>query len=179
MLYYLLKHQEVNQLPRDIKLCPCPGQCDLQDSHCKSKPLKYFASAPEKCLFAAIFKGNKKGFVLNYCISGSLVIQSTILLSSLFRDISNHWSLCFLTVLLQSVSMQQSEVNGYLWKQTLWASSLIPQIDEGSLSALSVSSVQFSRSVVSHSLRPHESQHARPPCPSPTPRVHSDSRPSS
>ena len=37
------------------------------------------------------------------------------------------------------------------------------------------SSVQFSRSVVSDSLRPHESQHARPPCPSPTPRVHSDS----
>ena len=42
-----------------------------------------------------------------------------------------------------------------------------------------VDSVQFSRSVVSDSLRPHESQHARPPCPSPTPRVHSDSRPSS
>ena len=38
-------------------------------------------------------------------------------------------------------------------------------------------SVQFSRSVVSDSLWPHESQHARPPCPSPTPRVHSDSRP--
>ena len=37
--------------------------------------------------------------------------------------------------------------------------------------------VQFSRSVMSDSLRPHESQHARPPCPSPTPRVHSDSRP--
>ena len=37
--------------------------------------------------------------------------------------------------------------------------------------------VQFSRSVVSDSLRPHESQHARPPCLSPTPRVHSDSRP--
>jgi len=42
-----------------------------------------------------------------------------------------------------------------------------------------VSSVQFSRSVMSNSLRPHESQHTRPPCPSPTPRVHSDSRPSS
>ena len=41
------------------------------------------------------------------------------------------------------------------------------------------SSVQFSCSVVSDSLRPHESQHARPPCPSPTHRVHSDSRPSS
>jgi len=41
------------------------------------------------------------------------------------------------------------------------------------------SSVQFSCSVVSDSLWPHESQHARPPCPSPTPGVHSDSRPSS
>ena len=41
------------------------------------------------------------------------------------------------------------------------------------------SSVQFSHSVLSNSLRPHESQHARPPCPSPTPGVHSDSRPSS
>ena len=39
--------------------------------------------------------------------------------------------------------------------------------------------VQFSRSVVSDSLRPHESQHARPPCPTPTPGVHPDSNPSS
>ena len=37
------------------------------------------------------------------------------------------------------------------------------------------SSVQVSRSVVSDSLWLHESQHARPPCPSPTPRVHSNS----
>ena len=41
------------------------------------------------------------------------------------------------------------------------------------------SSVQFSRSVMSYSLWPHESQHARPPCPLSTPRVHSDSRRSS
>ena len=41
------------------------------------------------------------------------------------------------------------------------------------------SSVQFSRLVVSSCLQPHESQHARPPCPSPTPGVHSDSCPSS
>ena len=40
-------------------------------------------------------------------------------------------------------------------------------------------SVQFSHSVVSDSLRPHELQHARPPYPSPTPWVHPDSRPSS
>ena len=39
------------------------------------------------------------------------------------------------------------------------------------------SSVQFSHSVVSDSLWPHESQHARPPCPSPTPGVCSNSRP--
>ena len=39
------------------------------------------------------------------------------------------------------------------------------------------SSVQFSRSVMSNSLRPHESQHTWPPCPSPTPGVHSHSGP--
>ena len=38
---------------------------------------------------------------------------------------------------------------------------------------------QFSHSVVSDSLRPHELQHARPPCPSSTPGVHSNSSPSS
>ena len=40
-----------------------------------------------------------------------------------------------------------------------------------------ITSVQFSHSVVSNSLRPHESQHARPPCPSPTPGVHPNSCP--
>ena len=44
---------------------------------------------------------------------------------------------------------------------------------------MTISSVQFCCSVVSDSLRPHESQRARPPCPSPTLGVHSDSRPSS
>ena len=42
-----------------------------------------------------------------------------------------------------------------------------------------IRSDQISRSVVSDSLRPHESQHARPPCLSPIPRVHWDPRPSS
>jgi len=44
---------------------------------------------------------------------------------------------------------------------------------------LRIVSVQFSCSVMSDSLRPHESQHARPPCPSPSPGVHSNSCPSS
>ena len=42
-----------------------------------------------------------------------------------------------------------------------------------------ISSVQFSRSVVSNSLQPHELKHARPPCPSPTPGVHPNPCPSS
>ena len=42
-----------------------------------------------------------------------------------------------------------------------------------------ISSIQFSRSAMSNSLQPHESQHARSPCPSSTPRVHPNSSPSS
>jgi len=62
---------------------------------------------------------------------------------------------------------------------TIWI-SVVPNKQRGykNLKFL-FSSVQFSRSVVSDSVRPHESQHTRPPCPSPTPEVHSDSRPSS
>ena len=56
-----------------------------------------------------------------------------------------------------------------------WAS----QLNSLGLAFLICSPAQFSRSLVSDSLRPHESQHARPPCPPPTSRVHPDSRPSS
>ena len=47
--------------------------------------------------------------------------------------------------------------------------------DDENFQFFQFSSVQFIHSVVSDSLQPHESQHARPPCPSPTSRVHSDS----
>ena len=58
--------------------------------------------------------------------------------------------------------------------QGTWVWSLVGQLRP------SVSqSVQFNHSVVSDSLPPHESQHARPPCPSPTPRVNPNSWPSS
>ena len=53
------------------------------------------------------------------------------------------------------------------------------QKQDWELTMAQISSVQFSCSVVSDSLWPHELQHARHPCPSPTPGVHSDSRPSS
>ena len=47
------------------------------------------------------------------------------------------------------------------------------------LTPVRISSVQFNHSVVSDSLQPHELQHTRPPCPSPTPGVYSNSCPSS
>ena len=67
------------------------------------------------------------------------------------------------------------------WWGCLYVQNISKDITQNITCSLSVqfSSVQFSRSVVSDSLRPHESQHARPSCPSPTPGVHSDSCPSS
>ena len=63
--------------------------------------------------------------------------------------------------------------NNFLWDEFIfWLFILL------SFFHYSFSSVQFSRSVVSDCLWPHELQHTRPPCPSPTPRVHSDSHPS-
>ena len=59
------------------------------------------------------------------------------------------------------------------FKSQLWSRNINIQMN------IQFSSVHFSRSVVSDSLWPHESQHARPPCPSPTPGVHSNSCPSS
>ena len=56
---------------------------------------------------------------------------------------------------------------------------MIPEFALGLQSLIVVSSVQFSRSVVSDSLQRHVLQHARPPCPSPSPGVHPNSCPSS
>ena len=83
-----------------------------------------------------------------------------------------------------------SSVHGILQAEILqWIAILFsresswPRIEPG-FSALQVDSLpsepplsQFRRSVVSDSLRPHEPQHARPPCPSPTPGVHPNSCP--
>ena len=64
--------------------------------------------------------------------------------------------------------------------QQIWKTQQWPQDWKRSILFQSpIMKVQFSHSVLSDSLRPHESQHARPPCPSPTPGVHPDSRPSS
>ena len=66
-----------------------------------------------------------------------------------------------------------------LQSQTKWICSFYSAVRAISMQPTPICaanySVQFSRSVVPDSLQPHESQHARPPCPSPTPRVHPNS----
>ena len=66
-----------------------------------------------------------------------------------------------------------------------WSSALLERRLEGTphggvmFNHICISSVQFNRSVMSNSLQPHGPQHARPPCPSPTPKVYPSSCPSS
>ena len=79
-----------------------------------------------------------------------------------------HWQVGSLPLNHQGSPVMCVVLSKLLWWWPCWG----PMLD-----CLQFSSVQSS--VMSNSLRPHELQHARPPCPSPTPGVHSDSRPSS
>ena len=75
-------------------------------------------------------------------------------------------------VFLPGESHEHRSLLGY----SLWGckeSNMTEQLTQASNSRC-LSSVQFSRSVVSNSLRPHEQQHSRPPCLSPTPGVYSN-----
>jgi len=100
---------------------------------------------------------------------GSLSIRTSSEYSRLISSSTDWFGLC----------AAQGTLKGLLQHDNLKASVL--QCSAFIMAQLShpYSSVQFSRSVVSDSLRPHELQHARPPCPSPTPGVHSNSCPSS
>ena len=74
--------------------------------------------------------------------------------STLFQQTENTWySLSFLHLLISRIISENASHPGYC-----------PQLNSSDLY---------------DSLRPHESQHTRPPCPSPTPGVHSNSHPSS
>ena len=86
------------------------------------------------------------------------------------------------------VFVESGSILGTIWfsvgrmviSSSLFPTDLLPSHLSLSVQFSSVaqfSSDQFSHSVVSDSLQPHESQHARPPCPSLSPGVHSDSRP--
>ena len=86
------------------------------------------------------------------------------------------------TFLLHSVALTPF-VNSFLFNMDLWTLYSTPLIYLNICTLIShhlsycQSVSQFSRSVVSDSLRPGELQHTRPPCPSPTARVHSNSCP--
>ena len=80
---------------------------------------------------------------------------------------------------LKSLLQHHSSTASILWCSTFFIVQLShPYMTTGKTIALT-QSLQFSHLVVSNSLRPHESQHTRPPCPSPTSGVYSDSCPSS
>ena len=90
------------------------------------------------------------------------------------------WMPCFFTL---SYCFPELAHQAHLWKsqglpgQEGRPRGIITASHVNSILSHQLSSVQFSHSVVSDSSRPHESQHARPPCPSPTPGVHSNSCP--
>ena len=101
-------------------------------------------------------------FAWNVPLVSLIFSKRSLVFPILFFPLSLHWSLrkaflSFLAILWNSA---------FRWIYLFF--SLLP-----------FSSVQSSHSLVSDSLQPHESQHTKPPCPSPTPRVHSNSCPSS
>ena len=80
--------------------------------------------------------------------------------------------------------LKKAQVKVYQLSQNKWAALGYPRWRKGIVMSLTVNelnslrcSFQFSHSVVSESLWPHGLQHARPPCPSPTPGVYSNSCP--
>ena len=95
------------------------------------------------------------------------IIKNHLKTKTLVSPYKAHVTLC---VFLSSVTLNQ------FYSHVIWFYSFQHQSQLKSIFSY-FQSVQFSRSVMSDSLRHHESQHARPPCPSPTPRVHSNSRP--
>ena len=93
---------------------------------------------------------------------------------------------CFCWLYRASPSLAAKNIINLISVLTIWwcpcAESSLVLLEEGVcyqcvLFIMCISPVR--RSVVSNTLRPHESQHTRPPCPSPTPRVYSNSHPSS
>ena len=83
---------------------------------------------------------------------------------------SNKTSLFMLWHLCKTVMLGKIEGKRRGWRTMRWLNGITDPMDM-------FSSVQFSHSVVSNSLRPHEPQHTRPPCPSPTTGVHAKPRP--
>ena len=80
---------------------------------------------------------------------------------------------------VHGVTKNQVRPNHFQFSPFFCTSKKLDLIPNSKDCGILMGSVQFSRSVVSDSLRPHELQHTRPPCPTPTPGVHSNSDSSS
>ena len=123
--------------------------------------------------FCSSFFSSKLWFSVLACRSLQLWRQYFVLWSH-FSNVpkNSYWIFQFVQISL------------FFWTEGYLPNSLYARLETRSLvlffkKYLIIRSDQISLSVMSDSLRPHESQHARLPCPSPTPRVHSKSRPSS
>ena len=78
------------------------------------------------------------------------------------------------------VFLVRGKMQEYIWVKYMYTSDKLKKCKIKSSEVITLLRVsQFSHSVVSDSLQPHELQHSRPPCPSPTSGVHSNSCPSS
>ena len=105
---------------------------------------------------------------LNCFFFPQLRTTSAVVVSVTCRfSVMENMSFSFVGVYLWVVYMS------HLWKKVILLNTKAKCLEND------IRSDQISCSVMSNSLRPHESQHTRPPCPSPTPGVHPDSRPSS
>ena len=109
------------------------------------------------------------------CMSYLCILQINPLSVAWFADIFSHSVGCIFILFMVSFAVQKllSLIRCHLFI------FIFITVEAGSQEGDMELFFQFSCSVVSDSLRPHELQHARPLCPSPTPGVHSNSRPSS
>ena len=103
-------------------------------------------------------------FLIHSSADGHLCFQVLAIVNSATVNIGVHMSL---SVLVSSMCMPSSGIAGSYGSSI---SSFLRNLH--TVLHSSISSVQFSRSVVSDTLRPHELQHARPSCSSPIPGVH-------
>ena len=102
-----------------------------------------------------------------------MIIILTTLSSSLCHTANSHWlSILYLVMCFLNLSCPFPPLLCQVCSICLWLYCCPKNRLISTLSRFHIyMSVQFSRSAMSDSLQPHESQHARPPCPSPTPGV--------
>ena len=153
---------------------PCPPPGDLPDLGIKPMSLLSPALAGDFFTTSATWEAQYKHFFVHYIGFSTLTIMLSINKDTFTFSFQSSFLFLFLTLFF----WPGAPMNYWtVVRVDVFVSFLI--LEENIHSVTVKYDVQFSRSVVSDSLRPHESQHARPPCPSWTPRVYPNSCPSS